>query len=156
MGWVPKGGGGAKYGVDFMLYRRGPPFYHSSYSVVVQRADERFGGGALRQFSWRSLAALSRITANVSKELMLCYIICPPDISEEEQDSPVYLSRLKVQVTDSVPHVRVSVLSQTHISDYLFTCLPTHLFTYPPVHLPTCSPTHLFTCLPTHLFTYPP
>uniref|UniRef100_A0A672FC18 tRNA-intron lyase n=1 Tax=Salarias fasciatus TaxID=181472 RepID=A0A672FC18_SALFA len=66
-GWVPKGGGGAKYGVDFMLYRKGPPFYHASYSVVVQRADSAFQGPARRPFSWRSLAALSRITANVSK-----------------------------------------------------------------------------------------
>ncbi|XP_017260317.3 tRNA-splicing endonuclease subunit Sen2 [Kryptolebias marmoratus] len=97
MGWVPKGGGGAKYGVDFMLYRRGPPFYHASYSVVVERTDETFRGAAMRPFSWRSLAALSRITANVSKELMMCYIICPADLSGAELDSPVCLSRLKVQ-----------------------------------------------------------
>ncbi|XP_040889987.1 tRNA-splicing endonuclease subunit Sen2 [Toxotes jaculatrix] len=96
-GWVPKGGGGAKYGVDFILYRKGPPFYHASYSVVVERVDDVFRGSALRPFSWRSLAALSRITANVSKELMLCYIIYPADLSEAELDSPECLSRLKVQ-----------------------------------------------------------
>ncbi|XP_044074647.1 tRNA-splicing endonuclease subunit Sen2 [Siniperca chuatsi] len=96
-GWVPKGGGGAKYGVDLMLYRKGPPFYHASYSVVIERVDDAFRGSALRPFSWRSLAALSRITSNVSKELMLCYIIYPADLSEAELDSPVCLSRLKVQ-----------------------------------------------------------
>lgn len=96
-GWVPKGGGGAKYGVNLMLYRKGPPFYHASYSVVIERAGDAFGGSALRPFSWRSLAALSRITANVSKELMLCYIIYPADLSEHELDSPVCLSRLKIQ-----------------------------------------------------------
>ncbi|XP_032404404.1 tRNA-splicing endonuclease subunit Sen2-like [Xiphophorus hellerii] len=96
-GWVPKGGGGAKYGVDLMLYRKGPPFYHSSYSVVVERTGESLGGAALRPFSWRSLAALSRITSTVSKELMLCYIIYPTDLSEDDLDSPVCLSRLKVQ-----------------------------------------------------------
>ncbi|KAK5913249.1 hypothetical protein CesoFtcFv8_003049 [Champsocephalus esox] len=57
-GWVPKEGGGAKYGVDLTL---------------------------------------SRITANVSKELMLCYIIYPAGLSEDELDSPVCLSRLSVQ-----------------------------------------------------------
>ncbi|XP_041804950.1 tRNA-splicing endonuclease subunit Sen2 isoform X2 [Chelmon rostratus] len=98
-GWVPKVGGGAKYGVDFMLYRKGPPFYHASYSVVIERVDDAFRGSALRPFSWRSLAALSRITSNVSKELMLCYIIYPADLSEADLDSPVCLSRLKVQVT---------------------------------------------------------
>ncbi|TKS65697.1 tRNA-splicing endonuclease subunit [Collichthys lucidus] len=66
-GWVPKGGGGAKYGVDLMLYRKGPPFYHASYSVVIERVDDAFRGSGLRPFSWRSLAALSRITSNVSK-----------------------------------------------------------------------------------------
>ncbi|XP_074502747.1 tRNA-splicing endonuclease subunit Sen2 [Sebastes fasciatus] len=96
-GWVPKGGGGAKYGVDLMLYRKGPPFYHASYSVVIERVDGEFRGSTLRPFSWRSLAALSRITSNVSKELMLCYIIYPADLSEAELDSPACLSRLKVQ-----------------------------------------------------------
>ncbi|XP_068171854.1 tRNA-splicing endonuclease subunit Sen2 [Antennarius striatus] len=96
-GWIPKGGSGAKYGVDFMLYRKGPPFYHASYSVVVERADDAFRGTGLRRFSWRSLSALSRITANVSKELMMCYIIYPADLSQAELDSPVCLSKLKVQ-----------------------------------------------------------
>lgn len=80
-----------------MLYRKGPPFYHASYSVVIERVDEVFRGSPLRPFSWRSLAALSRITSNVSKELMLCYIIYPADLSDAELDSPVCLSRLKVQ-----------------------------------------------------------
>ncbi|XP_053290221.1 tRNA-splicing endonuclease subunit Sen2 isoform X1 [Pleuronectes platessa] len=96
-GWVPKGGGGAKYGVDLMLYRKGPPFYHASYSVVIERVDDAFMGSALRPFSWRSLAALNRITANVSKELMLCYVIHPAAQSEAELDSPECLRRLKVQ-----------------------------------------------------------
>lgn len=42
-----------------------------SYSVVVEKVDERFQGSTLRPFSWRSLAALSRITANVSKVMLL-------------------------------------------------------------------------------------
>uniref|UniRef100_A0A3P9H1K6 tRNA-splicing endonuclease subunit Sen2 n=1 Tax=Oryzias latipes TaxID=8090 RepID=A0A3P9H1K6_ORYLA len=96
-GWVPKGGSGAKYGVDFMLYRKGPPFYHASYSVVVEQTDDEFRGSTLRPFSWRSFAALSRITASVSKELMLCYIVYPGELLKEELDSPVCLSKLKVQ-----------------------------------------------------------
>ncbi|XP_077386787.1 tRNA-splicing endonuclease subunit Sen2 [Festucalex cinctus] len=96
-GWVPKTGSGAKYGADMLLYRKGPPFYHASYSVVVEKVDERFQGRTLRPFSWRSLATLSRITANVSKELLLCYVIHPADLSEAELDSPACLSKLKVQ-----------------------------------------------------------
>ncbi|XP_059925901.1 tRNA-splicing endonuclease subunit Sen2 [Gadus macrocephalus] len=91
--WVPKPG--AKYGAHFMLYRKGPPFYHASYSVVVEQV--RSSGASLRPFTWRSLAALSRITANVSKELMMCYIIYPADLSEAELTSPLSLHRLTVQ-----------------------------------------------------------
>ncbi|XP_051528283.1 tRNA-splicing endonuclease subunit Sen2 isoform X2 [Myxocyprinus asiaticus] len=66
-GWVPKSG--IKYGTDLMLYRKGPPFYHASYSVVVDRVDDSCKAAALRPFSWRSFATLSRITGNVSKSL---------------------------------------------------------------------------------------
>nr|XP_055039731.1 tRNA-splicing endonuclease subunit Sen2 [Misgurnus anguillicaudatus] len=94
-GWVPKSG--IKYGTDLMLYRKGPPFYHASYSVVVERVDESFTGSVLRPFTWRSLAALSRITGNVSKELMLCYIITPSNMTEDALCSPECLKRLTVQ-----------------------------------------------------------
>nr|XP_023992529.1 tRNA-splicing endonuclease subunit Sen2 [Salvelinus alpinus] len=94
-GWVPKPG--VKYGTDLMLYRKGPPFYHASYSVVVEKVDQPCRGGALRPFSWRSLAALSRITANVSKDLMLCYVIYPSHLTEEQLSSPDCLCRVTVQ-----------------------------------------------------------
>uniref|UniRef100_A0A3Q1FEF6 tRNA-splicing endonuclease subunit Sen2 n=1 Tax=Acanthochromis polyacanthus TaxID=80966 RepID=A0A3Q1FEF6_9TELE len=88
-GWVPKEGGGAKYGVNLRV--------GLNYSVVIERANDAFEGSPLRPFSWRSLAALSRITANVSKELMLCYVIYPADQSQAELDSPECLNRLQVQ-----------------------------------------------------------
>ncbi|KAG9260360.1 tRNA-splicing endonuclease subunit Sen2 isoform X1 [Astyanax mexicanus] len=94
-GWVPKPG--IKYGTDLMLYRKGPPFYHASYSVVVEKVDDSFQGATLRPFSWRSFAAISRITGNVSKELMLCYVIVPSDMNKEDLSSPEFLKRVKVQ-----------------------------------------------------------
>ncbi|KAG1962684.1 tRNA-splicing endonuclease subunit Sen2 [Pimephales promelas] len=94
-GWVPKYG--IKYGTDLMLYRKGPPFYHASYSVVVERSDVCFRGALLRSFSWRTLAALSRITGNVSKELMLCYVITPSDMTEDMLSSPECVKRFTIQ-----------------------------------------------------------
>eukprot|EP00062_Callorhinchus_milii_P017613 gi/632970206/ref/XP_007901521.1/ PREDICTED: tRNA-splicing endonuclease subunit Sen2 [Callorhinchus milii] len=94
-GWVPKTG--LKYGTDLLLYRKGPPFYHSSYSVVVEMTDDTFQSPALRPFTWKSLAGLNRITGNVSKELMLCYLIRPSDMGEEELASPDCMRRIKVQ-----------------------------------------------------------
>lgn len=42
-GWVPKSG--LKYGIDFLLYKEGPDFYHSTYAILVREetASERDG-----------------------------------------------------------------------------------------------------------------
>ncbi|KAJ7316794.1 hypothetical protein JRQ81_002956 [Phrynocephalus forsythii] len=94
-GWVPKVG--VKYGTDFLLYRKGPPFYHASYSVIVELVDDNFEGSLRRPLSWKSLSGLNRTTANVSKELMVCYLIKPSDMTEEEMFSPECFRRIKVQ-----------------------------------------------------------
>ncbi|KAM5279669.1 tRNA-splicing endonuclease subunit Sen2 [Ctenodactylus gundi] len=94
-GWVPKAG--LKYGTDLLLYRKGPPFYHASYSVIVELVDEGGVGSQRRPFSWKSLAALSRVSVNVAKELMLCYLIKPSAMTAEEMGTPECMRRIKVQ-----------------------------------------------------------
>ncbi|XP_039087365.1 tRNA-splicing endonuclease subunit Sen2 [Hyaena hyaena] len=94
-GWVPKVG--LKYGTDLLLYRKGPPFYHASYSVIIELVNDDFEGSLRRPFSWRSLAALSRVSVNVSKELMLCYLIKPSTMTDKEMESPECMKRIKVQ-----------------------------------------------------------
>ncbi|XP_011807719.1 PREDICTED: tRNA-splicing endonuclease subunit Sen2 isoform X3 [Colobus angolensis palliatus] len=94
-GWVPKVG--LKYGTDLLLYRKGPPFYHASYSVIIELVDDHFEGCLRRPFSWKSLAALSRVSVNVSKELMLCYLIKPSTMTDKEMESPECMKRIKVQ-----------------------------------------------------------
>nr|KAF6476718.1 tRNA splicing endonuclease subunit 2 [Rousettus aegyptiacus] len=94
-GWVPKAG--LKYGTDLLLYRKGPPFYHASYSVIIELVDDHFEGSLRRPFNWKSLAALSRVSVNVSKELMLCYLIKPSTMTDKEMESPECMKRIKVQ-----------------------------------------------------------
>ncbi|XP_053156240.1 tRNA-splicing endonuclease subunit Sen2 isoform X2 [Hemicordylus capensis] len=95
-GWVPKVG--LKYGTDLLLYRKGPPFYHASYSVIVELVDDdNFEGSSRRPFSWKTLSGLNRTTANVSKELMFCYLIKPSNMTTKEMSSPECLKRIKVQ-----------------------------------------------------------
>ncbi|XP_054831754.1 tRNA-splicing endonuclease subunit Sen2 isoform X2 [Eublepharis macularius] len=94
-GWVPKVG--LKYGTDLLLYRKGPPFYHASYSVIAELVNNDFEGSSHRPFTWKSLSSLNRTTANVSKELMFCYLIKPSDMTEKEMSSPECLKRIKVQ-----------------------------------------------------------
>ncbi|OXB65362.1 hypothetical protein ASZ78_017006 [Callipepla squamata] len=94
-GWVPKVG--LKYGTDLLLYRKGPPFYHASYSVIAELVDDNFKGSLRRPLSWMSLSGLNRTTVNASKELMLVYLIRPSDMTEEEMATPECLKRIKVQ-----------------------------------------------------------
>ncbi|NXE67671.1 SEN2 endonuclease, partial [Calcarius ornatus] len=94
-GWVPKVG--LKYGTDLLLYRKGPPFYHASYSVIAELVDDNFEGSLRRPLSWMSLSGLNRTNANASKELMLCYLIRPSDMTAEEMATPECMKRIKVQ-----------------------------------------------------------
>ncbi|NXP75710.1 SEN2 endonuclease, partial [Ramphastos sulfuratus] len=94
-GWVPKVG--LKYGTDLLLYRKGPPFYHASYSVIAELVDDSFEGSLRRPLCWKSLSGLNRTTANASKELMLCYLIRPSDMTDEEMSTPECMKRIKVQ-----------------------------------------------------------
>lgn len=103
-GWVPKSG--LKFGCDFILYREGPPFYHGSYSVVVQCVQEgsllpctRREGYPLdhRHLNWISLAGLNRITEHVAKELMFCYVIWPKGLGRQELSSPECIRKFKVK-----------------------------------------------------------
>ncbi|NXS55578.1 SEN2 endonuclease, partial [Brachypteracias leptosomus] len=94
-GWVPKVG--LKYGTDLLLYRKGPPFYHASYSVIAELVDDNFEGSLRRPLSWKTLSGLNRTTVNASKELMLCYLIKPSDMTEKEMSTPECMKRIKVQ-----------------------------------------------------------
>ncbi|XP_050760612.1 tRNA-splicing endonuclease subunit Sen2 [Gymnogyps californianus] len=94
-GWVPKVG--LKYGTDLLLYRKGPPFYHASYSVIAELVDDNFEGSLRRPLSWKSLSGLNRTTVNASKELMLCYLIRPSDMTEKEMSTPECMKRIKAQ-----------------------------------------------------------
>ncbi|KFV90863.1 tRNA-splicing endonuclease subunit Sen2, partial [Eurypyga helias] len=94
-GWVPKVG--LKYGTDLLLYRKGPPFYHASYSVIAELVDDNFEGSLRRPLCWKSLSGLNRTTVSASKELMLCYLIRPSDMTEAEMSTPECMKRIKVQ-----------------------------------------------------------
>ncbi|GAB6028980.1 tRNA-splicing endonuclease subunit Sen2 [Chamberlinius hualienensis] len=70
LGWVVKPG--IKFGVDYILYKEGPPFYHASYSVMIQLDDEN--NHINENLTWPSLAGLNRLCERVAKELVICYI----------------------------------------------------------------------------------
>ncbi|GIY37283.1 tRNA-splicing endonuclease subunit Sen2 [Caerostris darwini] len=92
-GWIVKSG--VKYGADYVLYKDGPPFYHATYSVIVQTLKENLRGRKQnREFTWSSLAALNRVNNTAGKGLLFLYVIKPNNISES---SPLCISQFKVE-----------------------------------------------------------
>ncbi|KAK3088545.1 hypothetical protein FSP39_020418 [Pinctada imbricata] len=98
-GWVPKSG--LKFGSDFVIYKEGPAFYHSSYSVILRMVDSETlttcTGYPQRDLDWTRLSGLSRVTEHVAKELLICYVLKPSSLSEEEILLPSCISKFKVK-----------------------------------------------------------
>ncbi|KAK3359641.1 hypothetical protein B0T25DRAFT_495275 [Lasiosphaeria hispida] len=80
LGWVPRHG--MKFGVDFILYQRGPVFDHSEFGVMVMPAfsdlqwNEHEHQAPRKSWSW--LMGVNRVLAHVLKGLVLVYVDIPP------------------------------------------------------------------------------
>uniref|UniRef100_A0A2I3G578 tRNA-splicing endonuclease subunit Sen2 n=1 Tax=Nomascus leucogenys TaxID=61853 RepID=A0A2I3G578_NOMLE len=86
-GWCPKWGSST-----------GQIYYYIGKALrFTMLVDEHFEGSLCRPFSWMSLAAFSRVSGNVSKELMLFCFIKPSTMTDKEMESPECMKRIKVQ-----------------------------------------------------------
>eukprot|EP00730_Choanoeca_flexa_P016909 TRINITY_DN8074_c0_g1_i4.p1 TRINITY_DN8074_c0_g1~~TRINITY_DN8074_c0_g1_i4.p1 ORF type:complete len:415 (+),score=42.35 TRINITY_DN8074_c0_g1_i4:711-1955(+) len=97
-GWVPKMG--LKFAVDWLAYRQGPEFYHSSYSILTRTAweDTKAAWSACDQpISWQYLSNISRMSGQAGKEAVICYVIRPRSLTDQDLAHPSCLPRLKVQ-----------------------------------------------------------
>ncbi|KAJ2001689.1 tRNA splicing endonuclease subunit sen2 [Coemansia thaxteri] len=89
-GWVVKSG--LKFGTDFMLYKKGPAQSHAQYSVLVRRNDDCADADCAANDdepwaaseSWQYMFSLSRVTTQVRKTLILCYVESPPPLTSTE------------------------------------------------------------------------
>ncbi|KAK3297314.1 uncharacterized protein B0H64DRAFT_122494 [Chaetomium fimeti] len=87
LGWVPRHG--IKFGVDWIIYQRGPVFDHSEFGIMVMPA---FSDAAWEQHeheepkrSWSWLMGVNRVLSHVLKSLVLVYVdIPPPTVFDEE------------------------------------------------------------------------
>jgi tRNA splicing endonuclease len=101
-GWVPKPG--ISYGVDFLLYRRGPDFYHADYGVLVREkiavpvdsnasAPPRLALPWDPLDSWTSLLSSMRMMTSVRKGLMVCTVTSPsPAFTAPERNFPQFIA----------------------------------------------------------------
>ncbi|KAG8529738.1 uncharacterized protein KY384_005219 [Bacidia gigantensis] len=89
LGWVVRQG--IKFGVDWLLYLRGPPFHHAEFAVVVLPAfkdDYWWENGRKEQTvkrekkDWWWLHCVQRVQAQVKKGLVVCYVEIPRPIDD--------------------------------------------------------------------------
>ncbi|KAJ2658061.1 tRNA splicing endonuclease subunit sen2 [Coemansia sp. RSA 1200] len=101
-GWVVRSG--IKFGSDFLLYAEGGPTKsHAQYSVIVRRFDSAApttdgGDGQARHNqdgterprglaeSWQYMFALTRVTAQAKKSLLVCYVEIPNTCVGENEE----------------------------------------------------------------------
>ncbi|KAL2754858.1 hypothetical protein ACRALDRAFT_1064641, partial [Sodiomyces alcalophilus JCM 7366] len=80
LGWVPRPG--IKFGMDWMLYARGPVFDHAEFGIRVMPSYThpwwKENGGKTPSKSWPWLHAMVRVLAHVQKSLVLVYVDVPP------------------------------------------------------------------------------
>ncbi|KAJ2485817.1 tRNA splicing endonuclease subunit sen2 [Coemansia sp. RSA 2050] len=84
-GWVVRSG--LKFGSDFLLYSKSPAHSHAQYSVVVRHCSQVLESDEVLPRalpdSWQFMLSLSRVTSQVRKTLILCYVDPPAAIGTE-------------------------------------------------------------------------
>jgi tRNA-splicing endonuclease subunit Sen2 len=86
LGWVVRSG--VKFGVDYIIYNRGPVFSHAEFAVVIipsydhpywSETEGRKAECAGKQArSWWWFHCVNRVQAQVKKTLVACYVEVPP------------------------------------------------------------------------------
>ncbi|KAL4722876.1 tRNA splicing endonuclease subunit sen2 [Fusarium chlamydosporum] len=80
LGFVPRGG--IKFGVDWLLYNRGPVFDHAEFGLIVipsySDALWKEAGKQNPQKTWQWLHGTVRVLSHVTKSLVLVYVDVPP------------------------------------------------------------------------------
>ncbi|EGS17590.1 uncharacterized protein CTHT_0069270 [Thermochaetoides thermophila DSM 1495] len=90
LGWVPRHG--IKFGVDWLIYQRGPVFDHSEFGVIVMPSYsdpqwERHEHEETKR-TWAWLMGVNRVLSHVLKSLVLVYVDVPaPPVFEQAMRS---------------------------------------------------------------------
>lgn len=94
LGWVVRSG--VKFGVDLLLYNKGPVFSHAEFAVNLlpsyshpywKETEERRKYVATKlNRTWWWLHCINRVQAQVKKSLILCFVEIPPPLTENKPD----------------------------------------------------------------------
>lgn len=92
LGWCVRSG--IKFGTDYLLYKRGPPFHHAEFATIIlpNYQDEEKNSQVSKDFVW--LSSISRVIGGVRKNLVLVFVDVPTQEEFEAQDDLVSLFKL--------------------------------------------------------------
>ncbi|KAG7083137.1 tRNA intron endonuclease [Colletotrichum scovillei] len=86
LGWVPRAG--IKFGVDWMLYAKGPVFDHAEFgAILLPSYSHQWWKDSDRKIprkTWHWLHGVVRVLSHVQKSLVLVYVDIPPPPQLEE------------------------------------------------------------------------
>ncbi|KAJ6779308.1 hypothetical protein PWT90_02491 [Aphanocladium album] len=101
LGWVPRAG--IKFGVDWLLYTRGPVFDHAEFGLILVPSYSdpwwKANGKQAEKRSWPWLHSVVRVLSHVTKSLVLVYVDVPPP--------PVFDEALASGLTDALKLYKV-------------------------------------------------
>lgn len=86
LGWVPRGG--IKFGVDWLLYTRGPVFDHAEFGLMIipSYSDALWDNVENKKpgKTWQWLHSTVRVLSHVTKSLVMVYVDIPPQAKFDE------------------------------------------------------------------------
>lgn len=96
LGWIVRPG--IKFGVDWLLYHRGPVFSHAEFALMIFPAytDPRWEGRQPPRKSWHWLHGINRVQSTALKTLVMIYVDVPPPC-DDELDVATTLKRYRVR-----------------------------------------------------------
>lgn len=105
LGWCVRGG--TKFGVDYLLYNRGPVFSHAEFAILILptyshpywSSDDAIAKDVEKRQSkkWNWLHCVNRVNGQVKKTLVLVYVDVPPPVDEEGMRVDEVLARYTVR-----------------------------------------------------------
>lgn len=92
LGWCVRSG--IKFGTDYLLYKRGPPFHHAEFATIIlpNYHDEEKNQQVAKDFVW--LSSISRVIGGVRKNLVLVFVDVPTQEAFDAQEDLVSLLQL--------------------------------------------------------------
>lgn len=79
-GWCVKSG--VKFGTDYLLYKRGPPFTHAEFAVMVVPTSKNEDENKKNCAEWWLASSIGRVVGGVKKTLVYSYVEIS-DVPEE-------------------------------------------------------------------------